>query len=84
MEEARLNRWTSVGYVKVLGLEDTVLPALRTCVFVRVSRRNMPFCGTWPEKQVQGLEERLQEQEFFAPSVKRSAFCVAPLKNRMK
>ena len=50
VEEARLDRWTSVGYVKVQGQSVRhVLSPLCTCALVRVSRQNMTLCGTCRE-----------------------------------
>ena len=69
VEEARLDRWTSVGYVKVQGHSGRhgafTIVHMCTCSgltpkddFVRYLARN---------SSLQGLEERRQEHEFFRP-----------------
>ena len=73
VEEARRDRCTSVGYVKVQGHSGRhgafTIVHMCTCSgltpkddFVRYLARN---------SSLQGLEERRQEHEFFPPSVKR-------------
>ena len=82
VEDARRDRWTSVGHVKVQGHSGRygAFTVMHVCTcsgltpkddFVRYLARN---------SSLQGLEERRQEHEFFASSVKRRImrFCDDP------
>ena len=72
VEEARLNRWTSVGYVNVLGHsgrhDASSIMLMCTCSSLTPK---YDFVRYVARKKVQGLEERRQEHEFLAHSVKR-------------
>ena len=72
VEEARLNRWTSVGYVNVLGHSGRhgTSSIMHMCTCSSFTPK-YDFVRYLARKTVQGLEERREEHEFFAPSVKR-------------
>ena len=73
VEESRLNRWTSVGYVKVLGHSARHGPftIMHECLCSSLTPKDDFVWYLARNSSLQRLEERRQEHESFAPSVKR-------------